>query len=116
MLWQLPLQHKISGSFATLAGNSIAANTGKRAVTEYVKEQIHGIPTTPLPTPKAVFLPAADILFCALQLVWLLTPALINTSDVSKPLTRTFVRLECTWEIHILQPSMLPKQHMQPTT
>jgi hypothetical protein len=76
-------------SFATLAGNSIAANAGKRAVTEYNEGTNTWDTNYPTSDTEGSFGAGSGytVLRSAAGLV--AYTGTLNTSDVSKPLTRT---------------------------
>jgi hypothetical protein len=75
--------------FATLAGNSIAANAGKRAVTEYVEGTNTWDTSYPTSDTEGSFSAGSGytVLRSAAGLV--AYTGTLNTSDVSKPLTRS---------------------------
>lgn len=76
-------------SFATLAGNSIAANAGKRAVTEYVEGTNTWDTSYPTADTEGSFSAGSGYSMLRSTAGIVSYTGTINTSNVSKPLTRT---------------------------
>lgn len=75
--------------FATLAGNSIAANAGKRAVTEYVEGTNTWDTNYPTSDTEGSFAAGSGYSMLRSAAGIVSYTGTINTSNVSKPLTRT---------------------------